>query len=87
MLSAIILSAIVGVVLALVIKKLTKKAPSHNPFHNDTRRAPEPLVTDQDARDKVLKQGYTKKKVPEDLDAIVIGRLGILYVNRSTPLN
>lgn len=44
-----------------------------NPFHRDHRRFPQPIVSDRAARDKVIKQGFTAKKVPEDLDAIVIG--------------
>ncbi|CAH1237999.1 RETSAT [Branchiostoma lanceolatum] len=44
-----------------------------SPFAEDCARPPAPLVTDQAARDKVLKQGFAIKKVPENLDAIVIG--------------
>ncbi|XP_070565714.1 all-trans-retinol 13,14-reductase-like [Ptychodera flava] len=47
--------------------------PGKNPFEVDTTRPPEPLVTDNAARDKVLKQGFVSKKVPDDLDVIVIG--------------
>lgn len=43
-------------------------------FRIDNRRAPDPLVTNQEVRDKILKQGYAAKKVPATLDAIVIGR-------------
>ncbi|XP_077979087.1 all-trans-retinol 13,14-reductase-like [Glandiceps talaboti] len=47
--------------------------PGKNPFEVDTTRQPEPLVIDQAERDKVLKQGFAAKKVPENLDAIVVG--------------
>ena len=33
----------------------------------------QPLVLDQGERDKVIKQGFVARKVPENLDAIVIG--------------
>lgn len=44
-----------------------------NPFAQDTRRPPKPLETDLKARDKVLKNGFVAKKVPDNLDAIFIG--------------
>ncbi len=30
-------------------------------------------MTDQKARDKVLKQGFSREKIPDDLDAVVVG--------------
>ncbi|XP_067869450.1 all-trans-retinol 13,14-reductase-like [Heterodontus francisci] len=50
-----------------------RSSPSPNPFATDTRRPPEPLVTDQEARKRVINKGFTADKVPENLDAIVIG--------------
>ncbi|TRY60605.1 hypothetical protein DNTS_007566 [Danionella cerebrum] len=47
------------------------KKPS--PYSVASVRPAEPLVLDQKIRDKVLKQGFTKDKVPENLDAIIIG--------------
>ena len=44
-----------------------------NPFAHDTRRAAEAIILDRTVRDKILKQGFTAKKVPDNLDAIVIG--------------
>ncbi|KAJ8389939.1 hypothetical protein AAFF_G00112240 [Aldrovandia affinis] len=44
-----------------------------NPFDVDTREPLKPLVTDQKEKNKVLKQGFLASKVPEHLDAIVIG--------------
>ncbi|CAH7136933.1 all-trans-retinol 13,14-reductase [Phodopus roborovskii] len=46
---------------------------SPNPFAEDVKRPPEPLVTDKEARRKVLKQAFSVSRVPEKLDAVVIG--------------
>ncbi|NP_659552.1 all-trans-retinol 13,14-reductase precursor [Rattus norvegicus] len=46
---------------------------SPNPFAEDVKRPPEPLVTDKEARKKVLKQAFSVSRVPEKLDAVVIG--------------
>ncbi|XP_038635395.1 all-trans-retinol 13,14-reductase-like isoform X2 [Scyliorhinus canicula] len=46
---------------------------SANPFAVDNRKPPQPLVVDNDARNKILKRGFATGKVPEHLDAIVIG--------------
>ncbi|XP_060758016.1 all-trans-retinol 13,14-reductase [Neoarius graeffei] len=44
-----------------------------SPFHTDTREAPKPVELDKKERKKVLKQGFLASRVPQDLDAIVIG--------------
>uniref|UniRef100_A0A8C9FIF5 All-trans-retinol 13,14-reductase n=1 Tax=Pavo cristatus TaxID=9049 RepID=A0A8C9FIF5_PAVCR len=44
-----------------------------NPFAVDTRRPPAPLITDKAVRRTVLKAVFSPEKVPEKLDAIVIG--------------
>uniref|UniRef100_A0A8C2TKA4 All-trans-retinol 13,14-reductase n=1 Tax=Coturnix japonica TaxID=93934 RepID=A0A8C2TKA4_COTJA len=44
-----------------------------NPFAVDTRRPPAPLITDKAVRRTVLKAVFSPEKVPEQLDAIVIG--------------
>ncbi|XP_060795431.1 inactive all-trans-retinol 13,14-reductase isoform X2 [Neoarius graeffei] len=44
-----------------------------SPFSLESVRPPAPLELDQKKRDKILKQGFRKEKVPENLDAIVIG--------------
>ncbi|XP_036429269.1 inactive all-trans-retinol 13,14-reductase [Colossoma macropomum] len=44
-----------------------------SPFTVESVRPPEPMELDQKKRDKVLKQGFTREKVPQNLDAIVIG--------------
>ncbi|XP_017373447.1 all-trans-retinol 13,14-reductase [Cebus imitator] len=46
---------------------------SPNPFFEDVKRPPAPLVTDKEARKKVLKQAFSTSQVPEKLDVVVIG--------------
>ncbi|XP_009083422.1 PREDICTED: putative all-trans-retinol 13,14-reductase, partial [Acanthisitta chloris] len=48
-------------------------APSGSPFAGPPLEPPRPLVTDPRARDKVLKKGFNAQRVPERLDAVVIG--------------
>ncbi|KAK3084149.1 hypothetical protein FSP39_009012 [Pinctada imbricata] len=47
--------------------------PGKNPFSQRHVRPVGKLVTDQSIRDKVLKQRFKTAKVPENLDAIIIG--------------
>ncbi|KAK3745214.1 hypothetical protein RRG08_048318, partial [Elysia crispata] len=44
-----------------------------NPLAKDYRRPHEPFVHDAKARDAVIKQRFKASKIPEFLDAIVIG--------------
>uniref|UniRef100_A0A669QF41 Uncharacterized protein n=1 Tax=Phasianus colchicus TaxID=9054 RepID=A0A669QF41_PHACC len=44
-----------------------------NPFAKPPSRPPRPLVMDQHARNRVLKRGFSAARVPQDLDAVVIG--------------
>ncbi|XP_004691647.1 PREDICTED: all-trans-retinol 13,14-reductase [Condylura cristata] len=46
---------------------------SPNPFSEDVKRPPAPLVTDKEARKKILKQAFSASRVPEKLDVVVIG--------------
>lgn len=73
--SFIALTIFVAVIIPLIILRIHSKIGNRgaNPFAFDCRRSPEPLVSDQAQRDKVLKQGFVSRKVPENLDAIVIG--------------
>ena len=73
--SLIALTIFVAVIIPLIIFRIRAKLRKRgaNPFAFDCRRHAEPLVLDQAARDKVLKQGFVARKVPENLDAIVIG--------------
>ncbi|XP_037093625.1 all-trans-retinol 13,14-reductase-like [Pollicipes pollicipes] len=50
-----------------------RRPRSNNPFASDARQSVRPLVTDQKARDRVIKQSFSPDRVPADLDAIVIG--------------
>ncbi|XP_053125727.1 all-trans-retinol 13,14-reductase [Hemicordylus capensis] len=59
--------------LAITFRALGHLGGSPSPFAADSRRPPAPLVTDKDARKKVLKQGFSRDKVPDCLDAVVIG--------------
>ena len=44
-----------------------------NPFLKDARKPQKPLEMDQAKRDAILRQGFLPKKVPDNLDVIVIG--------------
>uniref|UniRef100_A0A803YBK6 All-trans-retinol 13,14-reductase n=1 Tax=Meleagris gallopavo TaxID=9103 RepID=A0A803YBK6_MELGA len=44
-----------------------------NPFAHPPSRPPRPLVTDQHVRNRVLRRGFSAARVPQDLDAVVIG--------------
>ncbi|KAJ8024521.1 All-trans-retinol 13,14-reductase [Holothuria leucospilota] len=74
LLSVVIVSVIFVLALGLFLSgKFGSKQPSKNPFATDTARPPKQVVADQNVRDKVLKQGFTASKVPENLDAVIIG--------------
>uniref|UniRef100_A0A8C8S8V1 All-trans-retinol 13,14-reductase n=1 Tax=Pelusios castaneus TaxID=367368 RepID=A0A8C8S8V1_9SAUR len=59
--------------LLALLRKLLSGSSSPNPFSVDSRRPPAPLVTDKAVRKKVLKQVFSAARVPEKLDAVVIG--------------
>ncbi|XP_062382908.1 inactive all-trans-retinol 13,14-reductase-like [Sardina pilchardus] len=46
---------------------------TRSPFSLESVRPKEPLELDQRKRDKVLKKGFTRERIPENLDAVVIG--------------
>ncbi|XP_061207807.1 all-trans-retinol 13,14-reductase [Neopsephotus bourkii] len=52
---------------------LLRSAGSPSPFAADARRPPAPLVTDKAVRRAVVKTVFSADKVPERLDAIVVG--------------
>ncbi|XP_030057638.1 all-trans-retinol 13,14-reductase isoform X1 [Microcaecilia unicolor] len=62
----------IGLVL-LLLKACFSRKKSQNPFALDSRRPPAPLVIDKAERRKVIKQAFSPDKVPQNLDAIVIG--------------
>lgn len=70
----LVISALLAIFVTLVITWFRARSiRGPNPFARDSRRSPAPVILDHAERDKVLKQGFAGKKVPEDLDAIVIG--------------
>ncbi|KAM4747588.1 all-trans-retinol 13,14-reductase [Rhinophrynus dorsalis] len=64
---------IAGVLLTLIFLKTWLAGRSPNPFAVDTRRPPRPLVKDKGERRKVIKNVFSPDKVPQNLDAIIIG--------------
>nr|XP_039257948.1 all-trans-retinol 13,14-reductase-like [Styela clava] len=69
---AIMLAVAIPLVLCKLLWKKWKNYP-RNPFRDEFVRKPEPVELNQTKRDKVLKVGFKKERIPEDLDAIVIG--------------
>ncbi|XP_054557774.1 all-trans-retinol 13,14-reductase isoform X2 [Talpa occidentalis] len=67
LLSVLLLATLCKVYLGLFAES------SPNPFSEDVKRPPAPLVTDKEARKKILKQAFSASRVPERLDAVVIG--------------
>lgn len=66
-------AVLLSVVVCALYWMFSSPKPGPNPFSKDSTRKPADLVLDTKLRDKVLKQGFTKKNIPEGLDAIVIG--------------
>lgn len=64
---ALILAALIALVLKYIFT-----APGPNPFERDTREPVREILDSKD-KNKVLKQGFVASKVPENLDAVVIG--------------
>ncbi|XP_032937043.1 all-trans-retinol 13,14-reductase [Catharus ustulatus] len=61
------------VLLPLLFLLLPLLSGSPNPFATDSRRPPAPLVTDKAVRRTVVKTVFSAEKVPQKLDAIVVG--------------
>ncbi|XP_055017174.1 all-trans-retinol 13,14-reductase-like [Boleophthalmus pectinirostris] len=57
--------------LALILKYIFT-TPGPNPFERDSREPVREIVPRKE-KNKVLKQGFVASKVPENLDAVVIG--------------
>ncbi|XP_066955488.1 all-trans-retinol 13,14-reductase-like [Macrobrachium rosenbergii] len=72
-----VLPLLIAAAAAFVVVKLLmfvfSKPSSANPFEKRCTAEIRPKVIDQKQRDQVLKQGFNRDKVPEGLDAIVIG--------------
>lgn len=62
-----------ALLLLLAALRQVYSGSSPNPFSEDVTRPPAPLVTDKEARKKVLKQAFSASRVPEKLDVVVIG--------------
>lgn len=71
--SVTVLVGLLPFLILFVVKKFFSPKKGPNPFAQDCRRPTEPLEKDLKARDKILKDGFVTKKVPENLDVIVIG--------------
>lgn len=71
----VLAAVILGVVVPFIVYRVRRMLASigKNPFDKDSRRPPEPIILNQAERDRILKQGFSAKKIPENLDAIVIG--------------
>ncbi|XP_077118925.1 all-trans-retinol 13,14-reductase [Ranitomeya variabilis] len=67
------LYVIAGVILIFIIVKSWLGSRGPNPFAVDTRRPPGPVVFDKAMKRKVIKNAFSPEKVPDKLDAIVIG--------------
>ncbi|XP_077475291.1 all-trans-retinol 13,14-reductase-like [Stigmatopora argus] len=65
--------AIVGVSLLIYLIKYAFGSSGPNPFSLDTREPLKPMVHNRKEKNKVLKQGFLPSKVPENLDAVIIG--------------
>uniref|UniRef100_A0A6Q2XSX4 All-trans-retinol 13,14-reductase n=1 Tax=Esox lucius TaxID=8010 RepID=A0A6Q2XSX4_ESOLU len=68
----ITVTIIVASLIAVIFKYAFRRS-GPNPFEIDTREPLKPMVTVKKEKNKVLKQGFLASKVPENLDAIVIG--------------
>ncbi|XP_074973526.1 all-trans-retinol 13,14-reductase isoform X1 [Phalacrocorax aristotelis] len=70
---ALLFLALLLLLFLLLLARLLRGAGAPSPFAADARRPPAPLVTDKAARKTVLKAVFSADKVPERLDAIVVG--------------
>ncbi|KAL3053423.1 hypothetical protein OYC64_005876 [Pagothenia borchgrevinki] len=64
---------IICVALVIFVLKYVFGSSGPNPFEKDTREPVKKMVHDRKEKNKVLKQGFLASKVPENLDAVIIG--------------
>ncbi|XP_051995195.1 all-trans-retinol 13,14-reductase-like [Xyrauchen texanus] len=64
---------IISLAVLAIVFKFVWGTSGPNPFDIDTREALKPIVLDRKVKNKVLKQGFLASKIPQDLDAIVVG--------------
>ncbi|XP_056427167.1 all-trans-retinol 13,14-reductase-like [Hyla sarda] len=67
------LYVVAGIIFIFIVLKSWLGNRGPNPFAVDTRRPPGPVVFDKAMKRKVIKNVFSPEKVPENLDAIVIG--------------
>ena len=65
--------ALAAIFLLIQIIRWSVQGSTRNPFAKDDREPRKPYITEQRKRDEVLKQAFAPEKVPQDLDAIIIG--------------
>ena len=65
--------ALAAIFLLIQIIRWSLQGSTPNPFAKDDRQQRKPYITDQRKRDDILKQSFAPEKVPQDLDAIIIG--------------
>lgn len=71
--SLLLITAAVICIAIIKCVQVTSQRGKINPFSKNCVRERGPLVHEKDKRDAVLKQGFTSKKVPDNIDVIVIG--------------
>uniref|UniRef100_A0A673K2T1 All-trans-retinol 13,14-reductase n=1 Tax=Sinocyclocheilus rhinocerous TaxID=307959 RepID=A0A673K2T1_9TELE len=64
---------VISLALVAIMFKYVLGTPGPSPFAIDTREPLKPMMLDRKLKNKVLKQGFLASKVPQDLDAIVVG--------------
>ena len=65
--------ALAAIFLLIQIIRWSVQGSTPNPFAQDERQPRKSYIIDQRKRDEVLKQSFSADKVPENLDAIIIG--------------
>ena len=65
--------ALAAIFLLIQIIRWSVQGSIPNPFAKDDRQPRKSYIIDQRKRDEVLKQSFSADKVPENLDAIIIG--------------
>ena len=87
----VLLLTILTILVWLMVKRLKRslwvltggvRSGATNPFASVYAPSPAPLVTARSERDAVLKQIFSPNKVPEVLDAIVVGKERCMSANQ-----
>ena len=64
---------LLGLFVVIQVIRWSMQSSSPNPFKFDDRKPRRPYITDQRKRDEIIKQSFSPDKVPDELDAIIIG--------------